>query len=182
MERKCEEFGLEFGRWPYAQGKFFNGWMRDGDKVVRDESSKYGYSPFEFNGLQFFETDGEVWVLLDDCYSGMFIGDARVHIEKGCVLPSGKSWVPEHFDAYHYPSEELIQRQESYLFKKVSMKDDGSNAPQPPNHYVLSGRLETAGLGGCSNVVIEQKTLSRFTSTPMVEVDSAIIDHIRLLN
>ena len=84
----------------------------------------------------------------------------------------------EHFDAYHYPSEESIQRQNP-ICSKVSMKDDGSDAPQPPNHYVLSGRLETAGLGGCSNVVIEPKA-SQTTSTPMVEVDSAIIEHINL--
>ena len=143
MSARCQEFGLDYGQWPFSQGEFADGWRMEGSKVTKMNESSYSYYNFDLAGLQIIDVNNECWIVLDDCFAGVFVGDAHKHMEKGYLQPGAKNWVPEKLQGYHYPSKQLIESVRKRLFITKSVNTE---QPPEPSHVIFRGGVTADGL------------------------------------
>lgn len=144
MARRCQEFGIEFGQWPFSQTKVADGWLLNGMSLTKKTSStQISFYPFDMSTLQIIQENGECWIALDDCFGGVFVGDIHKHIEKGFIYPGSKNWDPEKLHGYHYPSTQMIEEVRARYFVT---KDMDVESPPTPTHIVFRGGLTNDGL------------------------------------
>ena len=74
MARRCQEFGLEFGQWPFSQGKVAEGWLLNGMRW-RQVLKRLSVLQIYMSTFQILDDGEECWIVLDDYYSSTFVGD-----------------------------------------------------------------------------------------------------------
>ena len=135
MARRCQEFGLEFGQWPFSQGKVAEGWLLNGMAVTRQSpETGYQFYRFDMSTFQILDDGEECWIVLDDCYSSTFVGDVHKHIEKGLINAGANQWNTDQLHGYHYPSVRMVEEVRRRLFITKNM--DTENPPEP-NHVIF---------------------------------------------